>query len=181
MERCSSRLIVEPTAHQGLVAFFDNIKLVCDANGSMLLWEVEGVCYRPGVRLEALELRDNDIALPSAASLWLPSPGIGSEYAQFPGSDFARCRISFATNLAQQYPWLRLHAYFSDGEGRHIALIHLVENESACVSAPFISTVSYDKECFRFYVTNVGDEIQGRHHANGFFYEIRLLEYVRDT
>ncbi len=181
MERCASRLIVEPTTHQGLVAFFDSIKLIDEGDGPMLRWELEGVCFRPGAHIAALELRNDDIKLPSIPTLGLPSPGIGSRYPQFPEGGYARCRISFDAKIAQQYPWLRLHAYFSGGEGLHIALIHLVENESASVSGPFISTVSYDKDRFQFYVANAGDEIQGRHHANGLFYEVALLEYIRDT
>jgi FkbM family methyltransferase len=181
MEPSSPRLIVEATVHPGLISFFDNIRLVRDADRSMHRWEVEGVCYRPGVRLEGLELRNDDIALPSSPSLRLPSPGIGSEYSQFPESDLARCRISFDASIAQQHPWLRLHAYFSDGEGRHVALIHFVENASTPVTAPFVSAVIYCKERFRFYVANTDDEIQGRYHANGLFYEAGLLEYIRDT
>jgi FkbM family methyltransferase len=181
VERYSSRLIVDQTAQQGLVAFFDSVKLLSDPTTSIPRWELTGICYRPGMRLEALELRYDDIVLPSVPKLWLPSPGIGSQYSQFPESSFACCRISFAANIAQEHPWLMLHAYFSDGEGRHAALIHLIENERARVSAPFISTVRYGKECFRFYVENADDEIQGRHHARGLFYESGVLEYIRDT
>ncbi len=181
MDNRTSRLIVEPIKQPGVFAFFSRLKLICERDGSTPRWVIEGGCFRNGAQIAALELRDDHIILPSLSTTGMPSPAIGSRYPQFPESGHARFRTSFDAVIAQQHPWLRLHAQFSGGVGLQIALIHLIENDSTSVSEPFISTAFYEKSRFKFYVANASDEIQGRYHANGLFYEIELLEYIRHT
>jgi FkbM family methyltransferase len=181
MKAATSELIVEPLKHEGLALFFDSVKAVRDDAGAVRNWEVRGVCYRPGSRLESLELRGENETLPATISVSLPSPHFGAaKYPQIPDAASARCCLSFAAAIAERFPWLRLYASFSSGETQQVALLRLIEHASLEPSAPFISTVAYGNETFRFYVSNPSDEIQGRHHAKGIFYEARLLEYIRD-
>jgi FkbM family methyltransferase len=178
----NSSLVVRPTVQPRFgVLSFDRIDSSFAPDGSIVQWEIEGVCYWPGGQVKALELRGEGVTLPATAKLGLPSPSIEEQYPQFPESASAGWHVKFAADLSRQRPWLGLDAHFIDGTRLQIAVLRLVENAHTSVEVPYVSTVDYADTRFRFYVADAGDEIQGRHHARGIFYELGLLEYIRDV
>jgi hypothetical protein len=122
---------------------------------------------RYSAKLTSLELRNDDMTLPSQSTLGLASPGILANYPEYADAGHARCRIAFDAQLARSYPWLRLHATFAGGEELPISFIHLVENEHVDIAAPFISPVYYENNRFRFYVENAGAAGRGKIDRHG--------------
>ena len=181
MSLAELRLLADPIAGEEWTVHFDRIKQVRAGTGTGAQWEIEGVCFLPGRPLTGLELWDAEGALPSAATLGLPSPGLHQRCPGLPGSDSARCRITFDSELPTQRPWLRIDAGLTDDCREAVAFLRLAENARAPVEAPYVATVSYAGQRLRFYVADEGDEIQGRHHARGLFYEQGLLEYLLES
>jgi FkbM family methyltransferase len=178
----SSSLVVKPTSQPRFaVLSFDRIERTVAPDGSVGQWEIEGVCYSPGRQVVALELRGDGVTLPAAATIGRPSPDAQQNYPQFPESASAGWHVRFTADLPRQRPWLHLDAHLADGTRCQIAVLRLVENARTSVEVPYVSTVEYANTRFRFYVADPADEIQGRHHARGVFYEQGLLEYVRDV
>jgi FkbM family methyltransferase len=181
MNLIDSRLLVDPIASEERTVRFDRIRQIPPEAGADAHWEIEGVCFLPGKEVTGLALRDADGALPAAATLGLPSPALHQRCPAQPGSDSARCRVTFAAELAARRPWLRLDATFADGGSEPVAYLRLAEGARAPVEAPYVATVTYAGQRLRFFVADEGDEIQGRHHARGVFYEQGLLEYLREA
>jgi FkbM family methyltransferase len=181
MSLAELRLLADPIAGEAWVVRFDRISQGPAGAETGAQWEIEGVCLLPGRTLTGLELRDADGTLPGAVTLGLPSPGLHERCPAVPGSDSARCRITFDSALPAQRPWLRLDATFADGGREAVAFLRLAETAHATVEAPYVATVIHAGQRLRFFVADEGDEIQGRHHARGVFYEQGLLEYLLEA
>jgi FkbM family methyltransferase len=175
------RLIVQPIQQQGLVVYFDRVVEPSRQIGAVAQWSIEGVCYLPGDRTTTIEIQDGDLVFPAVTILGLPSWELHTSYAEFPDSASARCRVEFDASLASERPWLNLYARFADGGRMLVAVAHLAENAARPTQAPYIATVSYESNRFRFYVADEADEIQGQHHAAGKFYELDILEHIRSA
>jgi FkbM family methyltransferase len=181
MSLAECRLLADPIAGEEWAIRFDRIRQVPASAGTGAQWGIEGVCLLPGRTLTGLELRDADGPLPAAVTLGLPSPELHQRCPALPGSGSAGCRITFAAELVARRPWLRLDAGFADGGRDAVAILRLAETARAPVEAPYVATVIYAGQRLRFFVADEGDEIQGRHHARGVFYEQGLLEYLLES